>query len=173
MATIIDDRNLSVSLGAAGYITKPIDREHLSEVVRRVRSTPGLKNVLIVEDDADARKLMRRLFEKEGWNVAEAENGSVALAAIESSPPSLVLLDLMMPVMDGFEFIEQLRKRSTGRDIPVVVHTAKDLTEQDRQRLRGSVDNVLQKGGHTNEVVKEVWQALERANAAHTPHTIV
>ena len=173
VATIIDDRNLSVSLGAAGYITKPIDREHLSEVVRRVRSTPGLKNVLIVEDDADARKLMRRLFEKEGWNVAEAENGSVALAAIESSPPSLVLLDLMMPVMDGFEFIEQLRKRSTGRDIPVVVHTAKDLTEQDRQRLRGSVDNVLQKGGQTNEVVKEVWQALERANAAHTPHTIV
>ena len=173
VATIIDDRNLSVSLGAAGYITKPIDREHLSEVVRRVRSTPGLKNVLIVEDDADARKLMRRLFEKEGWNVAEAENGSVALAAIESSPPSLVLLDLMMPVMDGFEFIEQLRKCSTGRDIPVVVHTAKDLTEQDRQRLRGSVDNVLQKGGHTNEVVKEVWQALERANAAHTPHTIV
>ena len=173
VATIIDDRNLSVSLGAAGYITKPIDREHLSEVVRRVRSTPGLKNVLIVEDDADARKLMRRLFEKEGWNVAEAENGSVALAAIESSPPSLVLLDLMMPVMDGFEFIEQLRKRSTGRDIPVVVHTAKDLTDQDRQRLRGSVDNVLQKGGHTNEVVKEVWQALERANAAHTPHNIV
>ena len=173
VATIIDDRNLSVSLGAAGYITKPIDREHLSEVVRRVRSTPGLKNVLIVEDDADARKLMRRLFEKEGWNVAEAENGSVALAAIESSPPSLVLLDLMMPVMDGFEFIEQLRKRSTGRDIPVVVHTAKDLTDQDRQRLRGSVDNVLQKGGHTNEVVKEVWQALERANAAHTSHTIV
>ena len=173
VATIIDDRNLSVSLGAAGYITKPIDREHLSEVVRRVRSTPGLKNVLIVEDDADARKLMRRLFEKEGWNVAEAENGSVALAAIESSPPSLVLLDLMMPVMDGFEFIEQLRKRSAGRDIPVVVHTAKDLTEQDRQRLRGSVDNVLQKGGHTNEVVKEVWQALERANAAHTSHTIV
>ena len=173
VATIIDDRNLSVSLGAAGYITKPIDREHLSEVVRRVRSTPGLKNVLIVEDDADARKLMRRLFEKEGWSVSEAENGSVALAAIESSPPSLVLLDLMMPVMDGFEFIEQLRKRSTGRDIPVVVHTAKDLTDQDRQRLRGSVDNVLQKGGHTNEVVKEVWQALERANAAHTPHNIV
>ncbi|GDX86510.1 hypothetical protein LBMAG44_04230 [Gemmatimonadota bacterium] len=173
VATIIDDRNLSVSLGAAGYITKPIDREHLSEVVRRVRSTPGLKNVLIVEDDADARKLMRRLFEKEGWSVAEAENGSVALAAIESSPPSLVLLDLMMPVMDGFEFIEQLRKRSTGRDIPVVVHTAKDLTDQDRQRLRGSVDNVLQKGGHTNEVVKEVWQALERANTAHTPHNIV
>ena len=172
VATIIDDRNLSVSLGAAGYITKPIDRELLSEVVRRVRSTPGLKNVLIVEDDADARKLMRRLFEKEGWSVAEAENGSVALAAIESSPPSMVLLDLMMPVMDGFEFIEQLRKRSPGRDIPVVVHTAKDLTDQDRQRLRGSVDNVLQKGGHTNEVVKEVWQALERANAAETPHNI-
>jgi len=172
VATIIDDRNLSVSLGAAGYITKPIDRDHLSDVLRRVRSTPGIKHVLIVEDDADARKLMRRLFEKEGWTVTEAENGAVALTAIDSSPPSLVLLDLMMPVMDGFEFIEQLRKRPTGRDIPVVVHTAKDLTDKDRTRLRGSVENVLQKGGHTNEVVKEVWQALERASAAHTTHNV-
>ena len=172
VATIIDDRNLSVSLGAAGYITKPIDRDHLSDVLRRVRSTPGIKHVLIVEDDADARKLMRRLFEKEGWSVTEAENGAVALTAIDSSPPSLVLLDLMMPVMDGFEFIEQLRKRPTGRDIPVVVHTAKDLTDKDRTRLRGSVENVLQKGGHTNEVVKEVWQALERASAAHLPHNV-
>ena len=170
VATIIDDRNLSVSLGASGYITKPIDRDHLADVLRRVRSTPGVKNVLIVEDDADARKLMRRLFEKEGWTVTEAENGSVALAAIDISPPSLVLLDLMMPVMDGFEFIEKLRTRAAGRDIPVVVHTAKDLTDQDRTRLRGSVDNVLQKGGHTNEVVKEVWQALERASTAHTSH---
>ena len=170
VATIIDDRNLSVSLGASGYITKPIDRDHLADVLRRVRSTPGVKNVLIVEDDADARKLMRRLFEKEGWNVTEAEDGSVALAAIDISPPSLVLLDLMMPVMDGFEFIEKLRTRAVGRDIPVVVHTAKDLTEQDRTRLRGRVENVLQKGGHTNEVVKEVWQALERASTANTSH---
>lgn len=169
VATINDDRSLSTSLGASGYIAKPIDRDRLSEVMRRVRTTPGLKNVLIVEDDADARKLVRRLFEKEGWNVTEAENGRLALTAIEHSIPSLVLLDLMMPVMDGFEFIEQLRKLPIGQHIPVVVHTAKELTEQERQRLRGRVDNVLQKGGHSNEVVKEVWQALERVGAYKTP----
>ena len=162
--TIIDDRNLSFALGASDYLTKPIDRERLSEVLRRVRSTGAVKSVLIVEDDAGARKMMRRLFEKEGWSVSEAENGRVGLEAVAAHTPGLVLLDLMMPEMDGFEFIEHLRKRPDGVDVPVVVLTAKDLTERDRQRLRGSVENVLQKGGQSNEVVKEVRRVLERSN---------
>ena len=161
--TIIDDRNLSFALGASDYLTKPIDRERLTEVLRRVRSTSGEKSVLIVEDDADARKLMRRLFEKEGWTVTEAENGRVGLDAVAAQVPGLVLLDLMMPEMDGFEFIEHLRKRPDGRDLPVVVLTAKDLTESDRQRLRGTVENVLQKGGQSTEVVTEVRRLLEAA----------
>jgi CheY-like chemotaxis protein len=126
--------------------------------------------VLIVEDDPGSRKLMRRLFEKEGWSVTEAENGSVGLAAVAAKPPGLVLLDLMMPEMDGFEFVEHLRKRDGGRDIPVVVLTAKDLTEEDRRRLRGTVDNVLQKGDQSGEVVREVRRLLERpVPRAQTP----
>jgi len=126
--------------------------------------------VLIVEDDPGSRKLMRRLFEKEGWSVTEAENGSVGLAAVAAKPPGLVLLDLMMPEMDGFEFVEHLRKRDGGRDIPVVVLTAKDLTEEDRRRLRGSVDKVLQKGDQSGEVVREVRRLLERlVPGAQTP----
>jgi signal transduction histidine kinase/DNA-binding response OmpR family regulator len=163
--TIIDDRNLSFALGASDYLTKPIDRERLSEVLRRVRSTGSVKSVLIVEDDPGARKMMRRLFEKEGWSVSEAENGRVGLDAIAAHTPGLVLLDLMMPEMDGFEFIEHLRKRSDGVDVPVVVLTAKDLTERDRQRLRGTVEHVLQKGDQTNEVVREVRRVLERSSA--------
>ena len=107
---------------------------------------------------------MRRLFEKEGWAVSEAENGRIGLEQMAIHTPGLVLLDLMMPEMDGFEFIEHLRKSPEGADVPVVVLTAKDLTERDRQRLRGTVENVLQKGGQSNEVVKEVRRVLERAN---------
>jgi signal transduction histidine kinase/CheY-like chemotaxis protein len=162
--TIIDDRNLSFALGASDYLTKPIDRERLSDVLRRVRSNGNEKSVLIVEDDEGARKMMRRLFEKEGWAVSEAENGRVGLEQMAAHTPGLVLLDLMMPEMDGFEFIEHLRKSPEGADVPVVVLTAKDLTEKDRQRLRGTVENVLQKGGQSNEVVKEVRRVLERAN---------
>jgi Response regulator containing a CheY-like receiver domain and a GGDEF domain len=162
--TIIDDRNLSFALGASDYLTKPIDRERLSDVLRRVRSNGNEKSVLIVEDDDGARKMMRRLFEKEGWAVSEAENGRIGLEQMAVHTPGLVLLDLMMPEMDGFEFIEHLRKSPEGADVPVVVLTAKDLTERDRQRLRGTVENVLQKGGQSNEVVKEVRRVLERAN---------
>ncbi len=170
VVTIIDDRNLSFALGASDYLTKPVDRERLAEVLGRVRSRGGEQSVLIVEDDADTRKMMRRLFENEGWAVAEAENGKIGLAAIEKKIPGLVLLDLMMPEMDGFEFIEHLRERGGARDIPVVVLTAKDLTEDDRRRLRGTVDNVLQKGDQSGEVVREVRRLLgQSARPATAP----
>ena len=163
--TIVDDRNLGFALGASDYLTKPIDRERLAEVLRQVRSRGGEQSVLIVEDDPGSRALMRKLFEKEGWSVSEAENGSVGLAAVAAKTPGLVLLDLMMPEMDGFEFVEHLRKRNGGLDIPVVVLTAKDLTEDDRRRLRGSVDKVLQKGDRASEVVREVRRLLARRAA--------
>jgi CheY-like chemotaxis protein len=164
--TIIDDRNLSFALGASDYLTKPIDREQLAAVLRRVRTKADNKSVLIVEDDPGARRMIRRLFEKEGWSVSEAENGRVGLEAVAQHAPGLVLLDLMMPEMDGFEFIEHLRESEEGTHIPVVVLTAKDLTERDRQRLRGSVENVLQKTGQSNEVVKEVRRLLEQSAAS-------
>ena len=161
--TIIDDRNLSFALGASDYLTKPIDREQLAAVLRRVRSTDDNRSVLIVEDDPGARRMMRRLFEKEGWTITEAENGRVGLEQVALHAPGLVLLDLMMPEMDGFEFIERLRAGENGTHIPVVVLTAKDLTERDRQRLRGSVENVIQKSGQSNEVVEEVRRLLMHA----------
>jgi signal transduction histidine kinase/CheY-like chemotaxis protein len=163
--TIIDDRNLSFALGASDYLTKPIDRERLIEVLRRVRTSGGKRSVLIVEDEPGARKLMRRLFEKEGWSVSEAENGRLGLEAVTEHKPGLVLLDLMMPEMDGFEFIENLRQRDDGREIPVVVLTAKDLTEADRQRLRGTVENVMKKGDQSAEVVREVRRLLATSKA--------
>ena len=104
---------------------------------------------------------MRRALEKEGWKVAEAENGRQGLTQLESSRPSLVLLDLMMPEMDGFEFLDALRSRAADGIPPVVVITAKELTEEDRQRLNGGVSRVLQKGtADAGAVISEVKQLL-------------
>jgi CheY-like chemotaxis protein len=101
--------------------------------------------VLIVEDDAATRAVLRRSLEKEGWTVTEADNGRVGLERLTGTPPALVLLDLMMPEMDGFEFLDELRSRNSTDSPPVVVITAKDLTDADRRRLNGGVRGVVQK----------------------------
>jgi CheY-like chemotaxis protein len=103
--------------------------------------------VLIVEDDAGTRESLRRTFEREGWSAHTAEHGRAALDRLDSIRPTLIVLDLMMPEMDGFEFLESLRSRPDGADVPVVVLTAMDLSAEDRARLNGGVERVVSKGG--------------------------
>ena len=123
----------------------------------------------MVEDDTELRELLRRMLEKEGWTVVEAENGRAALDRVEQLVPELILLDLMMPVMDGFEFLVELRKVDAWRSIPVVVVTAKDLTDQDRRQLSGSVATVLQKGAYERDQllaqVRELVTSCSRGEA--------
>ena len=157
MLTIVDDKNLGYALGAADYLTKPIDRERLAIILQKYRCAHPPYTVLVVEDDADTCDTLRRMLEKEGWTVSEAENGRVALARIAARRPDVVLLDLMMPEMDGFEFVAELRKRQEWRTIPVVVVTAKDLTPEERQRLSGQVEKILQKTAYSREdLLREV-----------------
>jgi CheY-like chemotaxis protein len=157
MLTIVDDKNLGYALGAADYLTKPIDRERLAIILQKYRCAHPPCTVLVVEDDADTCDTLRRMLEKEGWTVSEAENGRVALAQIAARRPDVVLLDLMMPEMDGFEFVAELRKRQEWRTIPVVVVTAKDLTPEERQRLSGHVEKILQKTAYRREdLLREV-----------------
>ena len=148
MLTITDERSLGFSLGAAEYLTKPIERERLAAVLARYRRTAGA-GVLIVEDDSDTRTMLRRSLEKEGWTVSEAANGRIGLEVLKGAKPSLILLDLMMPEMDGFEFLETLRADPQHGATEVVVMTAKVLTTEDRRRLNGGVERVLQKGENT------------------------
>jgi signal transduction histidine kinase/CheY-like chemotaxis protein len=167
MLTIVDDRNLGYALGAAEYLTKPIDRERLVTVLGKYRRDLP---VLVVEDDVETRQLLRRMLEPEGFSVVEAENGRVALERLRGVSPSVVLLDLMMPEVDGFEFVAEFRRREAWRSIPVIVVTAKDLSREDRERLNGSVQKILQKGAYGREqLLAEVRELVASSVARRRP----
>jgi CheY-like chemotaxis protein len=168
MLTIVDDKKMGYALGAADYMTKPIDRERLLLILKKHMPAPSLASVLLVEDDPTTREMLRRLLEKEGWSVNEAENGRIGLERVKENRPGLVLLDLMMPEMDGFGFVAELRKRKEWRDIPVVVVTAKDITAEDRVLLNGSVEKILQKGAYSRETLLAEVRELVAA-CLHSP----
>ena len=145
LQTIVEDRNLGFALGASEYLTKPIERKRLAALVKRYVPSASAGGVLVVEDDRQTRSLLQRALSKAGWTVTEAENGRVALDRIAVERPALVLLDLLMPEMDGFEFLDAMRRDEVCRGIPVVVITAKTVTAEDRRRLSGGVERVLLK----------------------------
>jgi CheY-like chemotaxis protein len=154
MLTVVDDKNLGYTLGAAEYLTKPIDRARLSRVLLRFRYKAST-TALVVEDDATSKELVRRMLESEGWSVIEAHNGREALERLTDSQPGIVLLDLMMPEMDGFEFLAEVHAHKEWSSIPVIVVTAKDLTAEDHARLNGHVSRVLQKGKYGRDELLE------------------
>jgi PAS domain S-box-containing protein len=169
MVTMADDRHTGYVLGASDYVTKPIDPVRLSSVLNR-HIHPGA-TVVIVDDDPDARKLTGRLLRKAGWKVVEANNGRVALQRVAEHHPDLIILDLMMPEMDGFDLIDALRRDAATHSTPIVVVTAKEITEEDRHRLNGSVGQVLQKAGHRRDellaaVRKQVRACVQLKNVA-------
>lgn len=160
MLTMVDDKNIGFALGATDYLTKPIDRSRLAAVLGRYRCGEDGCGVLLVEDDDASREMMRALLTREGWNVTEAANGRVALEQMETTRPDLILLDLMMPEMDGFEFARRLRERPEWHAVPVIVLTAKDITDADRLRLTGSVEKIVQKGAWAQDVLPREVRAL-------------
>ena len=154
MLTIADNKNLGYALGAAEYLTKPIDRERLASVLLRYRGNAAT-TALVVEDDDASREMVRRVLQAEGWIVIEATNGREALERLADGHPGIVLLDLMMPEMDGFEFLSAMHTHPEWASIPVIVVTAKDLTAEDRKRLNGHVSRVLQKGHYQRDELLE------------------
>jgi len=168
MLTMLDDRNLGYTLGASDYLTKPLDRERLASVLRKYRRDLP---VIVVDDDAPLRELMRRILEREGFTVMEAENGRVALERAREVSPGLVVLDLMMPEMDGFEFVAEFRRQEAWRATPIIVVTAKDVSDQDRERLNGGVERILQKGVYTREALLREVRDLVAACVARQGRT--
>jgi adenylate cyclase len=151
MLTIVDEKNKGYALGASDYVTKPIDRERLRALLARFCDQGSGRRALIVEDDEDTRRWLHHALEREGWEVGEAANGKEALESLAKAPANVILLDLMMPEMDGFEFLAERRKNKALAKIPVIVVTAADLSEDDRRRLNGGVLHVLQKSAQTRD----------------------
>jgi len=145
IVTIVDEQRRGIALGAAGYLTKPIDRERLVAILSDLRAAAAPGNILVVDDDEEQRQFVREILGARGWTVREAANGRLGLDAIAAELPDVILLDLMMPEMDGFEVVAALRANAAWRAIPVVVVTALDLTAEDRQRLSGGVEQILSK----------------------------
>ena len=163
MLTIVDDKTMGYALGASDYLTKPIKRDRLISVLDKYRCQQPPCSVLVVEDDASIRDMMRRMLEKEAWTVTEAENGRVALERVAENQPELILLDLMIPEVDGFQFITQLRTTPAWYSIPIVVITAMDLTTEDRLRLNGHVEQILQKSAYSQDVLLQKVHDLVNA----------
>jgi CheY-like chemotaxis protein len=151
LATIVDGRTRGFALAASDYVTKPIDWDRLGVILRRHRSAGHPAPVLVIEDDEPTREVTARHLRAQGWEVVEAADGRQGLERLRERRPAVILLDLMMPNMDGFEFVEALRKEPAGQTIPVVVVTAADLSAADRARLSGFVQQVLQKGSVSPE----------------------
>jgi signal transduction histidine kinase/CheY-like chemotaxis protein/HAMP domain-containing protein len=157
MVTVAPDRGIGLSLGAAEVMTKPVDRAELISLLRNLLSRDG--PILLVEDDAATRETVRNTIEKMGLTVAEVTNGRLALSWLAENPtPALILLDLMMPEMDGFEFLDTFNSRVDWRHVPVVVITAKQLTAAERGML--SVRTVIEKG---DSIDRDVASAIGKA----------
>jgi len=173
MLTVVGDKKLGYALGAAEYVTKPIDRELLRRVLARYQPGTDAGRVLVVEDDPATSELTRRTLESEGWQVTLACDGKEGLERFDELKPSLVLLDLMMPGMDGFTFLEKIRSAPRSSQTPVVIVTARDLSADDHRRLNGHVTAVLQKGGYSrDELLSEVASQLgSRLSAARATRT--
>ena len=153
MLTMVDDPERGITLGAADYTTKPVDRERLSQILKKYTRPEPPCPVLVIDDDPAACAMMRSILEKEGWAVSEAGNGRAALELMERERPCLILLDLIMPVMDGFEFATEMRRHNEWRMIPIVVLTAHDITGEERKRLNGHVEKILQKAAVPHETL--------------------
>lgn len=175
MLTIVDDKNMGYAMGAADYLQKPIDRNRLLGTLSKYCNVQSPGVALVVEDDPSSRELLRRTLEKDSWTVIEASNGRIALECMANNCPSLILLDLMMPEMDGFEFLDELQQHPQWQSIPVVVITAKELTEEDRMYLNGSlflsgcVRRVMQKGRFDRqELLHEVRRLVDKGDGPPT-----
>ena len=164
MVTMVDDKTTGFALGATDYLTKPLDRQRLVALLERYRKDDRRGSILLAEGDPSSRRRMHRILNQEGWKVLEAENGRKALKYLSWTRPDLILLDLILPEIDGFEVIKALQEHLEWRTIPVVVITSKILTPQDHQQLYGCVEKIVQKGSYGQE---ELLQAVRYWVSTH------
>ncbi|MCP4698165.1 MAG: response regulator [Gammaproteobacteria bacterium] len=161
MLSALEEKNRGHSLGASEYLVKPVNREQLAMTLDKYRSGSAAASVLVVDDDLVTRKIMKTMLNYAGWEAELAENGRVALEQVAKKIPDLILLDLMMPEMNGCEFAAKLRQEPAYASIPVVVLTSQFLTEEERAYLRKHVTCIFQKDAYKrDELLAEISRLL-------------
>lgn len=161
-------KNVGFASDATDYLVKPVSRQQLAHILGKYKigaDASGL--VMVVEDDEVVREILSEMLKSEGWRVFKAENGLVALEHLDDKKPSLIILDLVMPTMDGFEFLAHLREREHGRTIPVVVLTASDLTPDEQARLNNHVESIFRKESYdSDELIMKIHQLITGATVS-------
>ncbi len=165
MISMIDEKPLGFSLGASDYLMKPVNRHEMISILEKYRQSDVVRTsrVLVVEDDVDVRAMLTKILSDENWRVVEAGDGVEALEKISEEMPDLILLDLMMPDLDGFEFLAELRQYSERKQIPVIVLTAKELNPHELEKLRGSVESIMVKRSFNHgEFISAIREQLNK-----------
>jgi signal transduction histidine kinase/CheY-like chemotaxis protein len=166
MLSVVENRAFGLSLGAFDYFVKPLDVSKIVDSLSRAGVLASRGHLLVVDDDADVRQLLSQELATAGYRVLGVEGGAEALAAMEQEKPSAVVLDLVMKPPDGFEVLCRMREDPELKEIPVVVITAKELTEADCKAIRGSARRVVSKGADPSRLVAEVLRAVREEKTA-------
>jgi signal transduction histidine kinase/DNA-binding response OmpR family regulator len=166
VTSMLDDAPRARDLGIVGWLTKPVAPEEFLAVFNRI-GIGAAGDILVVEDDRPTQSMLLESLGELGFKPRAASDGNEAVAAIDERLPQAVILDLMLPHLDGFHVLEHLRARRNGGDVPVVVYTAMDLSREERSRLNGGVVEVLAKAASdAHQVVSCVRRVLARQSTA-------
>jgi len=170
--SILDNKSLGFSLGVTEYLTKPVERNTVLNALGRLMSPRCIgmdctPNVLLVDDDPIHIMAMKAVLADSGYKVTVAPGGKEAIEVLKEATPCAVILDIMMPEVDGFMVLEELKKRKETRDIPVIILTAKDITDDDKKRLNGSIQDIIGKGNFAHEeVLRDLKNIMERRKSS-------
>jgi CheY-like chemotaxis protein len=169
VVSMLDERGKGFALGAADYLVKPVGREELLEALARWLPQGGAtRSVLVIDDDPVDRKLVEATLEPEGYQILTAPGGEEGIELARLHPPSVILLDLLMPHTDGFAVVERLRADPATVDVPIVVLTAKQMSAGDRERLSGQISFLARKGDFGRAELVELVGRLAHSPGAHT-----
>ena len=170
IVSMVDERGKGFALGAADYLVKPVGRDDVLGALNRALALPESQpSVVAIDDDPKALALVTAVLEHEGWTVLQAVGGEDGVALARSRHPSVVLVDLVMPGMDGFDVVDRLRRDPETASIPIVILTAKALTREDKERLRGQISYVANKGAFDSGDLAELVRRATGSLAPPTP----
>ena len=164
--SVVDDQSFGFSMGAVGYLVKPIDKDQLAHTLEKLESAAKAEDttscVLVIDDNSGDLRLIEAILRNEGFRVLEASDSAEGLAKAVEEHPDLIVLDLLMPGMSGFDVIKSLREHPTAHDIPIIICTMKELTAEDRELLNSKVKSIVQKGEDAKTHLLEAVRKIER-----------